>query len=107
VKVDLSIHAAELPPAVALAAYRIVQEAITNVIKHAGPARVTVALQYAQDALTIEVNDDGVGPTDNTCGHGLLGMRERVALYGGTVTAGPRPQGGFLVRAVLPTCGAA
>lgn len=90
-----------------LSAYRIVQEAITNVIKHAGPARVTVALHYAPDTLTIEVGDDGAGPTDNTCGHGLLGMRERVALYGGTLAAGPRPQGGFLVRAVLPTGGAA
>ncbi|GAA3438804.1 histidine kinase [Kutzneria kofuensis] len=90
-----------------LSAYRIVQEAITNVIKHAGPARVTVVLRYAVDELIIEVADDGSGGVATTGGHGILGMRERVALYGGSLTAGPEPDGGFLVRAVLPTGGAA
>jgi signal transduction histidine kinase len=94
-----------LPPGLDLSAYRIVQEALTNALKHAGDAHTRVVLRYAPDALEIEVADDGRGPgadagTDG--GRGLIGMRERVQLFGGTLDSGPRPGGGFLVRARLP-----
>jgi signal transduction histidine kinase len=92
-----------VPPGVALCAYRIVQEALTNVIKHAGPARASVVVRYAGDSLELEVSDDGRGALNGTDrGHGLMGMRERVALYGGEVEAGARNGGGFVVRARLP-----
>jgi len=106
-KVSLSIdgdHAA-LPPAVNVSAYRIVQEALTNVLKHAGPARAEVTVGCADGAVTIEVTDDGAGnpaPPGPAGGQGLAGMRERVALFGGDLRAGPRPGGGFTVRARLP-----
>ncbi len=106
-EVSLSIdgdHAA-LPPAVNVSAYRIVQEALTNVLKHAGPARAEVTVSCADSAVTIEVTDDGPGnpaPPALTGGQGLAGMRERVALFGGDLRAGPRPCGGFTVRARLP-----
>jgi signal transduction histidine kinase len=91
-----------LSPGLDLTAYRIVQEALTNVRKHAGAQRAQVRVDY-RDALEIEVVDDGREMTTvNGSGHGLVGMRERVALYGGTLDAGPRPGGGFRVRAVLP-----
>ncbi len=95
-----------LPAGVDLSAYRIVQEALTNVVKHAGPARSEVLLAYQPDALTIEVTDDGRG--DGALGgaggggHGIIGMRERAALYRGELLAGPRREGGFKVRARLP-----
>ena len=94
-----------LPPGVDLAAYRIVQEALTNVLKHAGPAHARVALRYGDRELTLEVTDDGSGARVNGDGggHGLVGMRERVALYGGSLEARPAPGGGFQVRARLPT----
>ena len=88
-----------------LAAYRIVQEALTNVLKHAGPAaRARVAMDWGPRALVISVEDDGRGAAaaDDGQGRGLGGMSERATLYGGTVEAGPRPGGGFGVRAVLP-----
>jgi signal transduction histidine kinase len=94
-----------LPPAVTVSAYRIVQEALTNVLKHAGPASAQVTIGCAADAVTIEVTDDGPGTASAPVtggGHGLAGMRERVALFGGEVAAGPRPGGGFAVRARLP-----
>jgi signal transduction histidine kinase len=91
-----------LPPGIELAGYRIVQEALTNTLKHAGSATATVSLRYDEHALEIEIADDGHGGTVNGHGHGLIGMRERVALYGGELDAGPRPDGGFLVRARLP-----
>jgi signal transduction histidine kinase len=94
-----------LAPGVDLAAYRIVQEALTNAVKHAGPARAKVVLRYGGDQLEIEVCDDGRGPPHDSHadpGHGLVGMRERVALYGGALTAGPGSAGGFAVRASLP-----
>ncbi len=93
-----------LPAGVALTAYRIVQEALTNALKHAGGAPTVVRIVYARDALELEVFDEGPGAaTENGGrGHGLIGMRERTALYGGTLTAGPRPGGGFAVRARLP-----
>jgi signal transduction histidine kinase len=94
-----------LPAAADVSVYRIVQEALTNVLKHAGPARADVTIGCAQEAVTIEVTDNGTGqPRDGTpaSGHGLAGMRERAAVFGGEVAAGPRPGGGFAVRAWLP-----
>ena len=93
-----------LPPGVDLSAYRIVQEALTNTLKHAGEAHARVLLRYAPDALDIEVADDGSGAPvgDGGGGQGLIGMRERVQLFGGTLESGPRPGGGFIVRARLP-----
>jgi signal transduction histidine kinase len=94
---------AELPPGVDLSAYRIVQEALTNALKHAGPARARVVVRYGDEELELEVADDGsgVGNTDGA-GHGLIGMRERVAVYGGELDARSRPEGGYQVRACLP-----
>jgi signal transduction histidine kinase len=92
-----------LDPGVALTAYRIVQEALTNALKHAGPATAEVRLTYAAELLSIEVFDTGHGPREGMApGHGLLGMRERVAVYGGTLRTGPRPGGGFRVYAKIP-----
>ncbi|MEU4471734.1 sensor histidine kinase [Micromonospora sp. NPDC023888] len=94
-----------LPPGIDLCAYRVVQEGLTNVLKHAPTAAATVALHYARDRLTARVRDDGgpgAGPSGVTEGHGLVGMRERAHLYGGTLTAGPHPEGGFEVVLTLP-----
>jgi signal transduction histidine kinase len=97
-----------LPGGVALAAYRIVQESLTNTRKHAGPvASASVRLRYSPEAVVLTISDDGWGGLGGAAlpgptGHGLTGIRERVALYGGTVTAGPRPGGGFEVVATLP-----
>jgi signal transduction histidine kinase len=93
-----------LPPNVDQAAYRIVQEALTNVARHAGHACAVVLLHYAQDALTVQVNDDGRGggTTSAGTGLGLIGMRERVSALGGRLHAGPREGGGFQVQAELP-----
>jgi signal transduction histidine kinase len=92
-----------LAPGVDLAAYRIVQEALTNARKHAGPARAHVAVRYGSGALDLEITDDGrAGANGGNGGHGLVGMRERAALYGGELAAGPRTEGGFAVRARLP-----
>lgn len=90
-----------------MAAYRVVQEALTNVIKHAGrPARAIVKVTHSSDVVSLEVSDDGVGATERqlaaSTGHGLVGMRERVELYHGTLRAGPRPGGGFRVAATIP-----
>jgi len=99
---------APLPAGVDLSAYRIVQEALTNVVKHAGPARAQVAIRYRDHEVMVEVTDDGRGvtaPTSNgraRVGHGLIGMRERVAVFGGDLEVGPRPGGGFRVAARLP-----
>ena len=92
----------ELPRDVDFAAYRIVQEALTNVVKHAGPARVSVSLEADGGALRIEVADDGLGSPEPGSGRGLLGMRERAGAVGGTATAGSRAEGGWAVRAELP-----
>jgi signal transduction histidine kinase len=99
-----------LPPGVDLAGYRVVQEALTNTLKHAGPARARVTVRYEPGCLRLEVVDDGLGkdPGDadlGSSGHGLLGMNERVALYGGELKAGRAPEGGFAVRAALPLNG--
>jgi signal transduction histidine kinase len=100
-----------LPAAVDLAAYRIVQESLTNAIRHAGPAAATVALTYRCEELTVEVADTGrgkpAGTTGDGPGHGLAGMRERAATVGGSVEAGPDRGGGFRVVARLPLAGAA
>jgi signal transduction histidine kinase len=96
---------AALPAAVDVSVYRIVQEALTNVLKHAGPARADVTIGCADEEVTIEVADNGAGePGDGSPGggHGLAGMRERAAVFGGELRAGPRPAGGFAVRARLP-----
>ena len=97
----------DVPVGVDLAAYRIVQEALTNVIKHVGPTRATVTVRYTGDAVTVEIDDDGSARTRPTAwpsatGQGLEGMRERVAMYHGNFDAGPRPGGGFHVAARLP-----
>jgi signal transduction histidine kinase len=94
-----------LPGGAALAAYRIVQESLTNSRKHAGPgARATVLLRYSQVGLELTVTDNGLGAAtaSDGAGHGLTGMTERAAMYGGSVRAGPGPAGGFRVRAWLP-----
>ena len=91
-----------VPPGVGLAAYRIVQEALTNTLTHARASRVEIVLRYRPDALEIAVTDDGRGGGASVgTGHGLVGMRERAALYGGEVAAGPRTAGGYAVRARL------
>ncbi|MEW1584770.1 sensor histidine kinase [Micromonospora vinacea] len=96
----------ELPAAVDLAAYRVVQEALTNVLRHAGVASAEVTVDHRADELTVEVVDRGTGagaaPVDDEGGHGLAGMRERVAALGGRLTTGPRAGGGFRVYAALP-----
>jgi signal transduction histidine kinase len=93
-----------LPSGVDLSAYRIVQEGLTNALKHAGPARADVLVRYGDRELELRVSDDGRGhdPSSNGGGHGLVGMRERVALYGGEIEAGPRPGGGYRLRVRLP-----
>jgi signal transduction histidine kinase len=94
-----------LPTAVDLSAYRLVQEALTNTLRHAGPATAHVCLAYRRHALEVTVTDDGFGPKDDAgpvAGHGLLGMRERVHLLGGDFCAGRGEAGGFVVRARLP-----
>jgi signal transduction histidine kinase len=95
-----------IPPGVDLSAYRIVQEALTNVLKHAGPqAHATVRITYGPADLALAITDDGTASTSasaNGTGHGLVGIRERVAVVGGTVEAGPVDGGGFAVRALLP-----
>jgi len=102
----------DLPPGVGLAVFRIVQEALTNVLKHAGKPQTEVRLDYEPAALVVEVADDGLpipaavpaldAAVPGGAGMGLLGLRERVALYGGELTAGPRPGGGWLVKARIP-----
>ena len=92
-----------LPPGVDLSAYRIVQEALTNTIKHAGPAKAEVVLRYDTSALELEITDTGTGTAPATgTGHGLIGMRERITLLGGDLVTGSRDGGGYLVRARLP-----
>jgi signal transduction histidine kinase len=91
-----------LAPGVELSAFRIVQEALTNVVRHADASRADVAVRYGDETVVVEVTDDGTGDGDDTAGHGLIGVRERVALHGGRLDAGPRPDGGFCLHAVLP-----
>ena len=113
--VDIAVRgtARQLPAGVDLAAFRIVQEALTNVVKHGGTDRSRVEVTYSADAVAIEVTDDGAGaaapdsPGHDGRGHGLIGMRERVALYGGEFSAGPLPGRGYRVTARLPIAAAA
>ena len=97
-----------MPSAVDLSAYRVVQEALTNCLRHAGPARVTVHARYDDAVLRLDVVDDGLGGVGwdaDVGGHGLVAMRERVSLVGGTLEVGPRPGDGWAVRALLPAAG--
>jgi signal transduction histidine kinase len=131
VRVDMQVHGRrrELPPGIDLAAFRIVQEALTNVVKHADTTSCRVIVSYGAGELSVEITDDGQGSQvpaaaaahgsgprgpgpggpggegggEMTGGHGLIGMRERVSLYGGEFSAGPRPEHGFRVAARLPT----
>jgi signal transduction histidine kinase len=109
--VELSVQGLQrpLPASAALSVYRIVQESLTNTLRHAGPARARVLLRYLPDALEVLVSDNGAGvardegsPGPEGGGHGLVGMRERVALFGGELVAGPRPEGGYAVHARIP-----
>src|SRR5690242_14376444 len=96
-----------LPPGADLAAYRVVQEGLTNVLRHAGAATATVAVDWGEN-LRITVGDDGhghAGAGTAAPGRGLLGLRERLALYGGELDAGPRAEGGWQLRGVLPLTG--
>ena len=105
VEVDVDGDPQDLPPGVDLSAYRIVQEALTNVLKHSADARVRIVLAYRPDRLDVTVTDDGIpGPleVEPGGGHGLIGIKERVAVVGGEVVAGPGPDGGFEIRATLP-----
>jgi signal transduction histidine kinase len=108
VRLQVEGRPAQLPAGVDLSAYRIVQEALTNVVKHAGSARAQVAIRYRDHEVLVEVTDDGRGAAAPTgegrarVGHGLIGMRERVAVFGGDLEVGPRPGGGFRVAARLP-----
>src|SRR5690606_38324168 len=103
IEMEINGQPRPLPKGPGLAVYRIVQEALTNVVKHAGPhASCRITLTYGPDSLHVRVVDDGRGaaaaPTDGD-GHGIVGMLERVAVYGGTLTAGPARGGGFAVDA--------
>jgi signal transduction histidine kinase len=99
-----------LPPGVDLSAYRIVQEALTNVLKHGGGAPTRVAMSFSDDGLDLSVTDagssipaaSGGSPQPERGGHGIIGMRERVAMFGGDLQAGPLPGGGYEVRAHIP-----
>jgi signal transduction histidine kinase len=92
----------DLPAGVDLAAFRVIQEALTNVLNHSGASHCRVSVGYQADGVTITVTDEGTGPYDGETGHGLASMRERVAMYGGTFRAGPRPGTGFGIEAWLP-----
>ena len=104
VELQVEGEARRLPVGLELSAYRIVQEALTNALKHAGDAHATVLVRYGADSLELEIVDDGPGavPAVAGGGHGLVGMRERAALYGGRFQAGRHPGGGFAVRVLLP-----
>ena len=106
--VQVANHGArrQLPPGVELCAYRIVQEALTNALKHAGPVHAIVELRYEPDALDVRISDTGCGmPAQPGAGRGLVGMRERTALVGGRLEVGQSPQGGVRIRARLPIQG--
>jgi signal transduction histidine kinase len=92
----------DLPAGVDLSAYRIVQEALTNTLKHARAESARVTIGYADASLELEILDDGSSGAVSRGGRGIIGMRERAGLLGGELTAGPRPSGGFGVRATIP-----
>jgi len=102
----------QLPAGLDLAAYRVIQEAVTNVIKHAAADRCQVTVSFGADTLTLEVTDNGSGPAANdggefpsAAGNGIIGMRERAAMYGGELRAAPLPGRGFRVTACFPLAG--
>jgi signal transduction histidine kinase len=111
VTVSVEGEARRLPPAVDLAAYRVVQESLTNIVRHAQASRADVTVRHTDGRVVVEVTDDGrarpgAGPGNgNGSGQGILGMRERARALGGTLEAGPRPGGGFRVQATLPVAG--
>ncbi|WP_240760256.1 sensor histidine kinase, partial [Phytoactinopolyspora endophytica] len=96
----------QLPPGIDVTVFRIVQEALTNTLKHAGPSSADVLLSRDGDTLSVQVRDDGRGIAADLDGHspglGLVGVRERVTLYGGRLAVGPRRSGGYQVRAWIP-----
>lgn len=103
VRLHVEGEAVPLPRGIDLSAYRIVQEGLTNALRHARASHADVTVRYGADALRLEVRDDGVGAsTSDGRGHGLVGIRERVKIYGGAMTAGAAPNGGFLLTALLP-----
>jgi signal transduction histidine kinase len=103
VTVSLSLDdTGELSEGIGLSVYRIVQEALTNVVRHAAPARCAITVAVTEETVRVEVTNTGPRVTRGPGGHGLIGMRERVAVYGGTFDAGPQPGGGWRVEAVLP-----
>ena len=112
VAIDVHGERRRLPQPVEVAAYRVVQEALTNVVRHAGSAAAIVSLSYSPDAIVVQIDDDGTGSQANGTtrapgagtgsGSGLIGMRERVAALGGRLDAAARPAGGFRVRAWIP-----
>jgi len=106
VQVQIEGEPVALPAGVDVSAYRILQEALTNVVRHAGPAEASVVVRYGGGSVEVEVTDDGRGATNaEPAGYGLAGMRERVELHGGTLEAGGAVAGGFRVRARLPLAG--
>jgi signal transduction histidine kinase len=106
VTLDVEGRRVPLPAGVDLSAYRIVQEALTNALKHAGPASARVTVRYGDGELELDIVDDGAGAVNgNGGGHGLIGMRERVTMFGGDLDAGARREGGYAVRARLPIAG--
>jgi signal transduction histidine kinase len=104
VEVSVEGVASDLPASIDLTAYRIVQEGLTNAIRHAQARQARVQVRCRGNSLDIEISDDGVGVRDGgqSAGHGLLGMRERVDVFGGQLQTGPGPEGGFRIRARLP-----
>jgi signal transduction histidine kinase len=107
VPVELTVSGAprRLAAGVELAAYRVVQEALTNTVKHASGADASVRVSYGDDELHVEITDTGGRPGPTAAGgdgRGLIGLRERLAVYGGTLLTGPRPLGGYRVRALIP-----
>jgi signal transduction histidine kinase len=106
VQLEFECDQEEIPPGLQLSVYRIVQEALTNALKHANAGQARVRISQTTESLTVEVADDGVGAAAtahaNSQGYGLIGMRERVDHFGGTLHTGPQPNGGFAVTATLP-----
>jgi signal transduction histidine kinase len=106
VELEVEGEPRELPPGVDLSAYRVIQEALTNALKYAGPAKAWVTVRWKEGELEVEVANDGRSePVGDGGGHGLAGLRERVSLVGGSIESGPRAGGGFVVKAHLPLGG--
>ena len=109
--IEVKIEGVErpLPPGIELSAYRIIQEALTNTLKHAGAAKATVTIRYANSTIELEIIDNGKGLTradgQEFRGKGIMGMRERASLHGGKFEVGHMPEGGFSVRVTLPVNG--